>query len=202
MDINFQKEWVAPFYMGVLHGNCARGLWDPEEQAAFALRAQQQLKKVTANVISQLLAGYWREAIVGSWFAGLARQMECRDEIGELLVASKTCFAGQAHAFALACFADERSAQYLVEYLDIYLRKLDCIYDQNWAMPALVWVDETLGTSHAKPFLVKDGLWETFIAGCGVTTESWQLDNSKSRLNRCMLFCEEQIRTSTTPKSE
>ena len=150
--------------------------------------ASQQLPKVTPLIVRQLLAGHWRESITGSWFAGVADLRDVRGEIGELLLASKTCFAGQAHAFALACFADEPSAALLVKYLDAFLPKLDCNYDQHWAMPALLWVDASLGTSHATPFLETGGLWETFAAGRG---SNFDLGLRRDHFWRCMRFRDE-----------
>ena len=195
----FKKKWVVPFYRDVLNGNYATDVLEPHEQAAFVTRVRAQREKVTPKVLERLLAGQWREAIVGSWFAGLCYVVELREQVGELLLASKTTFAGQGHTFALACFADEQSADFLVRYLDTYLRKLDCFYDQGWAMPALIWVDEQLDTSHAEQFLVPGGLWETFVKDAAAMTDAWTLDQCKARFWRCMLFCKQHSLRAGSP---
>ncbi|HEX8326029.1 MAG TPA: DUF6000 family protein [Hymenobacter sp.] len=82
--------------------------------------------------------------------------------IGERLVASKTCFAGEGHSFALACFASDAAAAHLTHYLEKYLPRPDLQYDQEWAMPALLWIDEQRNTTHARPFMAAGGLWERY----------------------------------------
>jgi hypothetical protein len=116
-----------------------------------------------------------------SKFAGL---------IGEALIASEGVYAGQGYCFALASFADDVSAKYLMDYLDTYLLKVDCYYDQDWAMPALIWIDEHRDTDHSSRYLTPGGLWERFAEDKG---ESWQLDYSKKRFWAIMKYCQEHF---------
>ncbi len=70
-----------------------------------------------------------------------------------------------AKAIASRCFASEKSATYLIDYLEIYLPQTNLYYDQQWAMPALVWIDEQRGTHYSQRFLAPGGLWEQYSAG-------------------------------------
>lgn len=122
------------------------------------------LPALDKGIVQRLLHGYWREQLVGSWLCGLKGWHRFGPVIGDLLVASKTCFAGQGHCFALACFATEAGASQLTQYLEKFLPRPDLAYDQEWAMPALLWIDEQRGTDHARPFMAAGGLWEHYLS--------------------------------------
>lgn len=188
------KQWVSPFYLRILNGNYAFKIEVSEEREQFNLDVRRALDKITPTIAGKLIGGHWREAITGSWFAGLKRYTELRDQIGELLLASKTCFAGQSHAFAMACFADDASVKFLTRYLDTYLRRLDCFYDQNWAMPAMLWVDHINSTDHASEYLKPGGLWGHFTAD-KVTPEydAWTIDSCKRNFWRTMEYCRDNF---------
>ena len=190
----FTKKWVSPYYLSVLHGNYATDILTDLEREKFNAKVRNALGKITPQIASKLIGGHWREAITGSWFAGLKRFDECRDSIGKLLLESKTCYAGQSHVFAMACFADEASVEILGKYLDEYLNRLDCYYDQNWAMPALMWIDQTCSTSHAEPYLTANGPWDRFVAD-KITDENkaWTIDTCKLNFWRTMNYCLENF---------
>jgi hypothetical protein len=143
---DFIAKWVAPYYMKILHGNYTS--LKSLEQETFNRKVKEALPILNEIVVSRLLSGGWREQITGSWFCGLKRWNQFAEPIGKALVASEVTYAGQSHCFALASFADDVSVKYLMEYLDTYLSKLDCYYDQNWAMPALIWIDTKGNTNH------------------------------------------------------
>ncbi len=79
-----------------------------------------------------------------------------------MLIASQRCYAGQGYCAALACYADEPSADCLRQYLDAWLPQVDKYYDQHWALPALVWIDQRLDTNHAARYLERGGLWDNW----------------------------------------
>lgn len=194
MQTPFIQRWVSPFYLKILHGNYAARRVTDESREQFNSEARSALKAITPDIAATLIGGYWREAITGSWFAGLKRFEECREPIGELLLASKTCYAGQSHAFAMACFADDVSAQYLTRYLDTYLRRKECYYDQNWAMPALMWIDHVRATNHADVFLAPDGLWSYFTADkISDDNDAWTIESCKSEFWTTMQYCLEHF---------
>ena len=171
----FQARWVAPFYLAGLLGSDVN-----EFKAALA--------EVDPSVVDRLLSARgWRERIVGSWFAGLKGWTQFEDRIGELLLASEVTYAGAGHCFAMACFADDKSRQYLIEYLDIYLRQPEKEYDQLDAILALIWIDQKQGANNATQFLSPGGLWETFTADWN---DTWDLDKFKMRFWRTMEYCQ------------
>lgn len=186
----FLGRWVKPFYMQILHGNYV-GARDEAERERFSAQVREALDEITPGIASRLIADSWRSSITGSWFAGLGSFVECREQIGARLLASQTCFAGQAHAFAMACFADDASAEFLVEYLNIYLRRPECEYDQRWAMPALMWVDEAQGSERAQAFLAPGGLWEAFTAER--PEDAWALETCRARFWLRMNYCRQHF---------
>jgi len=165
----FIEEWVAPFYLNILHGNYAA-----KDTRIFDLSVIESLKRIT-----------------GSWFAGLKRFTSCRDLIGKRLLASEACYAGQSHAFAMACFADAESVVFLEQYLERYLRQKDCYYDQGWVMSALMWIDELNGSEHSHKFLIKGGLWDVFASDKVDITDSWTRVACREQFWRSMSYCRE-----------
>lgn len=55
-------------------------------------------------------------------------------------------------------------AAILSDYLDKYLPRIDCFYDQHWAIGALLHLDSRLGASRASRFLDPEGLWDNSAA--------------------------------------
>ncbi|MCO6044081.1 DUF6000 family protein [Aeoliella sp. ICT_H6.2] len=194
MDKAIIQQWVSPFYLNILHGNFASGIVAGDEQVQFNTNVRAALESITPKIASQLIDDGWREAITGSWFAGLKRFVECRDQIGEMLLASKFCYAGQGHAFGMACLADDASIDFLKQYLNTYLRRVDCYYDQSWAMPALMWIDQQRGTSHADEFLAPGGLWDHFTKDkISANDDAWTIERSKTHFWTNMEYCQDHF---------
>lgn len=78
---------------------------------------------------------------------------------GDLLLASRLSFATQGYCFALARFGTAEDAQHLTVYVDRYLPRPDCPYDQHWAISALLHIDSRTGSEHAARFLDSGDLW-------------------------------------------
>lgn len=189
------KHWVAPFYMNILHGNYATQILSDEEKNLFNHQVKVALTEISPQIASALIKDNWRESITGSWFAGLKRFVECQNLIGEQLLASKTCYAGQSHSFAMACFANDDSVNALKKYLDCYLRSLDCYYDQDWAMPALMWIDNVNSTDYSSEYLKKGGLWDTFVRDKIEDSDAWTIESCQSHFWDVMNYCEDHFRT-------
>ena len=100
--------------------------------------------------------------MTGAWFCGVKGWRRYQDWIGNSFLASEACYMGQGFCFALACFSDEKSVDYLCRYLDTYLPQLTNFYEQTWAMPALIWVDQKNGTQFSQKYLEPGGLWEQY----------------------------------------
>jgi len=169
--------FVAPLYLQVLHGNCLHLRGEAREQ--FVERAVNRLGIMSDDVVGYLLSRAWREAIVGSFYAGVLRSSSHLDMIGRLLVKSPYVYAGQGHCFALARIADAKAAGYLVQYLETWLVRPDCRYQQDWALVALQCVDEARGTNESAVFLKPGGLWETFLRASG---GGWDLVSLKRKM--------------------
>jgi hypothetical protein len=184
----FILEWVKPYYMQILRGNFVHTEGPKRED--FQQRVKHALSTIDAPVIERLLtADGWREQITGSWFCGLKGWKHFEDQIGEALIASEVAFAGQGFCFALACFSDDKSARYLMQYLDTYLPQTDRYYDQSWAMPALMWIDAQRATEYSVRYLVAGGLWETFTANKIASSDAWKLDVCKRHFWEVMEYC-------------
>jgi hypothetical protein len=158
------QRWVHPLYMQLLHGNF-RGRLIAEKLSAererMILDFRRCLAEADPSVVTRLIRQpEWRARLTGGWYAGLRGWLQFKDELGGLLVESRMCFACQGYCAALACYADEASAEYLCKYLDVWLSQVDKFYDQHWALPSLVWLDRRLNTQHAAGYLVPGGLWD------------------------------------------
>ena len=186
----FINQWVAPYYLNILHGNYCFKLKD-DEQISFKRNVKNRLNSLSDEIVNQLLSGGWREQITGSWFCGLKEWSQFADTIGEKLVESKMTYAGQGHCFALARFANDKSVKYFTEYLETYLPQPKLIYDQAWVMPALMWIDERNNTNHSGRFISSGGLWEKYVAD--KKSDMWQLSYRKENFWRLMNYCQENF---------
>jgi hypothetical protein len=186
----FINQWVAPYYLNILHGNYCF-LLKHDEQVAFNRSVNNALASINVEVVNRLLSGGWREQITGSWYCGLKGWSQFTDMIGTKLVESKMTYAGQGHSFALACFANDKSVRYFTEYLDMYLPQINLVYDQAWVMSALMWVDEQNNTDHSVRYLASNGLWQEYIAD--KESDVWQLDYWKNNFRTLMNYCQENF---------
>ena len=155
------RRYVIPDrrYLELLHGNVLR-LAEPERSGFLRTLDRDAAAADEAELAVMLsTSSGWRERLTAAWMAGICSRTGFRDRLGELLLASTQCYAGQGYCFALACFATADDADLLRAYLDKYLLRPDLAYDQDWAMSALLHIDATLGTEFAAPYLTPDGLW-------------------------------------------
>ncbi|MFB7122882.1 DUF6000 family protein [Kitasatospora sp. NPDC056273] len=134
-----------------------------EARDAFMGSLQADSLQASTQEIRALFGYEWRARLTAAWLVGVARRVEWRDRIGRLLLASELTYAGQGYCFALARFGSQDDAEILVSYLDHYLPRLECRYDQGSALGALMRLDSQLGTRHAERFLAPDGLWERWV---------------------------------------
>ena len=144
-------------YLDLLHGNFVR--LPAEERAKFLQALGLDSRSVTDAQLEFMLQPNWRSRITAAWMIGLDRREQFRERIGDLLLASELTYAGQGYCIALALLGTTDDASLLTTYLDHYLRRPECRYDQEWALGALLHLDGALGTTHAAGFLEPDGLW-------------------------------------------
>lgn len=130
------------------------------ERAELGLGLGRDARQITDRELSTLLDSEWRSRITAAWLIGLDRRTQFRARLGELLLGSELVYAGQGYCLALARFGTAADAAILSSYLDKYLPKTDCFYDQHWAIGALLYLDSRLGSSRASRFLEPGGLWD------------------------------------------
>ncbi|MFJ1936560.1 DUF6000 family protein [Kitasatospora sp. NPDC088160] len=144
-------------YLHLLHGNFARD--DESERTPFLQSLSAAAREITDEELGILLESEWRSRLTAAWLIGFDRREHFRGVLGDLLLASQLCFAGQGYCIALARFGADEDAQHLTAYLDRYLRRPDCQYDQHWAISALLHIDSRTGSEYAARFLAPGGLW-------------------------------------------
>lgn len=158
------REFVQPFYLEFLHGNFLS--LTPPEQAVFVGRVKRAMAKVENRDLEMMFnCGGWREMLAAGWFVGLLRLEDFVDRVGDLLVKSPTCYAGQSFCFAMVRYASVPASKYLRTYLDTYLPVGDREYDQLWAIGTLSWVDTALGTADAATYAGRHQAWEITCRG-------------------------------------
>ncbi|MET8046191.1 DUF6000 family protein [Streptosporangium sp. NPDC005286] len=154
-----QGKPLSPRYLKLLGGNFLRTLSEVE-LAVFARSFARDAQDIKDDELGVLLHLGWRPRLVAAYLIGLDRRTLFRPKLRELLLESAGPYAGKGYCFAFARFGEASDAESLVLYLDRYLPRPECRYDQSWAMGALLHLDERLGTDHAAHFLVPGGLWE------------------------------------------
>jgi hypothetical protein len=143
---------------------------DKAQRGSFLQQLGQSAREASDHDLAMLLDSEWRSRITASWLIGLDRRDQFRERIGDLLLASELCVAGQGYCLALARFAAAADAELLAAYLDAYLPPPYRDYDQASALGALLYLDEQLKTDHAARFLTDGGLWQQWTAGRPVWT--------------------------------
>jgi hypothetical protein len=150
-------------YLKLLHGNVLS--ISGSERSEFMLAMGRDARQITDGELSTLLGCGWRERLTAAWLIGLDRRTGFRDCLGELLLDSELAYAGQGYCLALARFETAADAELLCAYLDRYLPQIDCPYDQNWAIGALLHLDERLSGNRARRFLAPGGPWQRSALG-------------------------------------
>ncbi|WP_439678226.1 DUF6000 family protein [Embleya sp. MST-111070] len=148
-------------YLKLLGGNFVR--LAAEERATFVHELGRDARQVTDAELEFLLQEpNWRPRIAAGWLIGSGRREQFRERLGTLLMASEYTYACQSYCIALAMLGTREDAEVLTAYLDHYLRRPECRYDQPWALGALLHLDDALGSNHAEAFLEPGGLWESW----------------------------------------
>lgn len=185
-------------YLRLLHGRLLR-LAEPERTGFFRALGRDAAA-ADAVELSYMLgtSSGWRERLTAAWMAGISSRTGLREQIGGLLIESAQVYAGQGYCFALACFGTADDADLLRAYLDRYLQRPDLVYDQRWAMSALLHIDKRLGNGFAGPYLAPDGLWPQWS----------RAEDARTRLERgsehlaALLSLRSEIATARTSDAE
>jgi Family of unknown function (DUF6000) len=145
-------------YLKLLNGNFMT--MDKAQRTPFLQQLAASARQASDHDLAMLLDSDWRSRLTASWLIALDRRQQFRQQIGELLMASKLPYAGQGYCTALARFATAADAELLTSYLDTYLPQPDKRYDQHWALGALLYLDEQLTASRAGRFVTDGGPWQ------------------------------------------
>ena len=181
LDSAFLERWVEPLYMEVLSS-----MQSPTVTQQLAV----DCGAVNPEVIGILLADFnWRSRKMAALYAGINGWSCFTSDIGGLLLKSELTYAGANYCIALARFGSDEAVAYLKQYLDIWLGRPDCWYDQNHALSALLWLDQMRGTDEATIYVTAGGLWEQFVEN----KPNWDLERTKQRFFDTMQFCQEQF---------
>lgn len=145
-------------YLELLHGNVMR--LRGADRARFMHALGGDARHITDGELGMLLDSEWRARLTAAWLIGLDRRTHFRGRLGEALLDSQHVYAGQGYCLALARFETTADADLLCAYLNRYLPRADCDYDQDWAIGALLHLDERLTENRAARFLAPGGPWQ------------------------------------------
>lgn len=143
--------------MNLLGTNALRE--DEPDHDVFIAALAEDARRISDADLTELLGFEWRARLTAAWLIGLHGRSRFRRALGDLLLASELVDAGEGYCFALARFGGPEDAEILAAFLDRYLPRKDCQYNQDRAIGALLHLDAKLGTTHAQRFLGSEGLW-------------------------------------------
>lgn len=134
----FKDKWTIPFYLNL---NKTDQNWIDQ---FIAIKPE-----ITTDVIQKSLGDFnWRTRHTGAFFAAITNRKEFIDVIGVHLLKSELCCAGNTYCKVLASFNLPSCVDYLNQYLDYYLTRLDRPFDQRSAMVAVSYLDKVNGTQY------------------------------------------------------
>ena len=142
------EKWVWPFMHNL-----------GERQHLFITNLRVILNEIDDEIIVQLLGGAWRPKHVAGLLTAVLTMGQHTETIGNLLLRSDTCFAGQGYALALARINTKESIEYLLQYLEHYLRRPEHMFDQREVLGAVEYCDMLNGTNVLSDF---NDLWLDF----------------------------------------
>ena len=152
-SLEFVAKWVKPFYLTNL----------VERYDEFELNFRNIYKEIDDDLILELLSeGNWRPRIVAGYFAAILKMDKHTVEIGNLMLRSDLCYAGSGYALALARINSQSSIDYLIKYLDHYLRRPDLHFDQADALGAIHHCDKLNGTNRLQHY---GPMWKEYTSG-------------------------------------
>lgn len=146
----FIDQWVLPFYMEMRHTS---GSW---------IEDMKLLKdEITEEVTLALLGDFnWRTRTVGAYLSAIKNYENQIDIIGVHLLKSELCYAGDLYALVFAFYNNQKTIDYLNQYLDYYLQKPQLYFDQERVMEILVYIDGINGTNNYSKHLTQ---WEKML---------------------------------------
>lgn len=134
----FIDKWVVPFYMNIRDTS---GSWTEE--------IKHLKNEITEEVILALLGDFnWRTRTVGAYLSAVKNHEHHIDIIGTHFLKSEVCYAGDLYALILAFYNNEKTMEYLDQYLNYYLQKPHLYFDQESVLQTVVYLDRINKTNH------------------------------------------------------
>jgi Family of unknown function (DUF6000) len=147
-------EYVAPFYLSLLHGNIMRK--DAKHALGLPALLSTAAKQITDAQLNCLLnEREWRGRLTAGWFIALTKRSSFVEKITGLLLASGQAFAGEGYCLALGLIGGRRCEEGLRAYLAKYLPLRGRIFDQQWAIGALAHIQGMPPQEFLEPSLWK-----------------------------------------------
>jgi hypothetical protein len=150
-------------YLKLLHGNF---LAMPDaERARFVSALLDDAREISDEAIGVLLTSEWRSRLTAAYLVAASGREHFVPLLGDLLIESQLVYCGQAYCIALASIGTTAAAERLTAYLDRWLPDVEALYDQLWAMGALITFDRRAGASLSDRFLGANGPWDSWEQG-------------------------------------
>jgi hypothetical protein len=151
-----RDAFVRPFYLRLPGLNIT--LLPATEVADFREALLRAARSISDDSIEGLLAEReWRGRLTAAWFVGLTNNSSFVRRIGELLIASEVVYAGTGYCLALGLIGGQEAADYLRSYLDTYLPLNGRVYNQDWAIGALAYLERSAPAKYLEHQLWRNG---------------------------------------------
>lgn len=169
LDRTFLNKFVVPYYMNI-------PVTDEDQKKIEELG--QVKTGFTRDIVKKLLGDFnWRTRQTGAYFAAINDFKEFEDTIGTLLLKSEVTYAGTMYALVLATFNTNRGQEFLTNYLEYYLTRLDLFFDQKQVLTAVKYLDEINRTSHSETYTE---WWDNFLKN----KPDWKRDINSAALRK------------------
>jgi hypothetical protein len=172
------RRWVTPGrrYRHLM----ARAFVMPRfRQRWFQWRLRRAGRRAPAEELAVLLEAGWRERLTATWLVAAGRRADLRHVIERGILGDVPSGYRWSYCPALACLGTEDDARILVAYLDRALSLAPeedgfAIQCQPEALATLMYLDQQLGTDHARRFLADGGPWERWPGSVDVSLAHYQ----------------------------
>jgi len=147
-------------------------------QRWFQWRLRRAGRRAPAEELAVLLEAGWRERLTATWLVAAGRRADVRQVIERNIRGGDLSGYRWSYCPALACLGTGADARILVAYLDRALslapEEDESVDSEPQALATLMYLDQRLGTDHARRFLVDGGPWERWPGSVDVSLADLQ----------------------------
>jgi hypothetical protein len=175
---SFRRKWITPFHNELTYFKFILEMREQDQQKFWA-EMKRLLPEVTDKIVELLLDDLNKHYnLIGAYFAAFRHREQFAKHIGKALIHYP--YNANVYCFALARFATPQAADILESYLTrhIPINEHNPVWDElsiDWAIAALQYIDEQLGTQRAKNYTTEDGVWDRW-AGFKIKPARQELD--------------------------